>query len=135
MQTILLYLPRLFEVFRFIKRSRERKALEKQAERDHMVDLMDTMLARVERIVEHQATSSQAQAAATAKLAEPLAEWLQLLKQSNDNTAHLTTATVRSSDEVTIEEERERQRLIAKGFPLDKTDAEKLQWLIDNEEL
>ncbi len=142
MTTFLLWLSRFAEAFRFIKKFRaylEAREAARRAERreaqEHVLDLVDTMLSRVEKISELHRDQGVAQAKASEKLAGAIAVWLEMFKQANEGTDHLTTATVRSEDEFSAERDRERERLIKKGYPLNQPRNIQLQWLLENDEL
>jgi DNA-binding protein H-NS len=132
--TMRLVLAELCEPLRYFKHRRERIAAEKQAEREHMLEILDTLLERVEKLVEHQKDAGVAQAAAVSRMAEAFGTWLEMFQQSAQDQAHLGSVTVRAEDEYEAELERERERLIKKGFPINRPETEQLQWLLDNDD-
>jgi hypothetical protein len=134
-ERLLEFLQKLVEPLRFIKRARERRRQEKETEREFMVDLVDTVLARVEKIAEHQKDQGIAQSQSAQKLAEAIGTWLDMFKHANEAYANVASATVRPEDEFEAENQREQERLKAKGFPVDAPDAQKLAWLLENDEL
>jgi Holliday junction resolvasome RuvABC DNA-binding subunit len=129
------FLAELFEPFRFLKHARERRLLERQEEREHQLELIDTMLQRVEKVIEHQKDAAIATAQANSKLAEGIVTWLEMFKNSAEAQANLGTATVRSEDEYSDEQKRELERLIKLGYPVNEPRPVQLQWLLENDEL
>jgi hypothetical protein len=135
LDTLYAFLAQVFEPFRFLKHARERRLQEKQEAHENLVDLIDTMMGRVERIIEHQKEAQIAAAHSNGKLAEGIVLWLEMFKTSAEAQANLGTATVRSEDEASEERSRELEALKKKGFPVNGSNAEKLQWILENEEL
>lgn len=132
---ILAYLAEIFEPLRYFKHKRERLAAERQAEREHQLEIIDTMLARVEQIIAHQKDAQIAQAHSNGKLAEGIVTWLEMFKSSAEAQANLGTATVRSEDEAADEDRRELERLKKLGYPVNEPRHVQLQWLVEHDEL
>lgn len=118
----------------FAKKRRERLAKEKQEEREFMLDLIDTALEKVVKLAEVQRDQSVAQSQSTAELAQVFKSWLEMFKQQSDDPNMLTSETVRPADEYEAEQQRIKEDLIAKGFPVNASAAEQLAWLVDNPE-
>lgn len=130
-----LFLLELFEPLRFFKHRRERLRQERDEEREFQLEMLSTILGKVEQIVEHHKEQGVAQAQASERLAQAIGIWLEMFKNANASSEHLSSETVRPGDEREAELQRERERLIKKGLPINGSQAEQLAWLIDNDEL
>lgn len=103
-----------------------RKLAEKRESHDQMMELLNSVLARAAEQGKQQtdaivalANSSQAQSAA-------LAKWFDLFQA---NMGEGATHTVRPEDESDAADQRELDKLEAKGYPVRGTVDEQMAWL------
>lgn len=82
---------------------------------------------------EKQAEVMQAMSQANIAQSSALQTWFEMFKQGADAQQH--SMTVRSSDEYRDAQNRDRERLVALGYPIDKSPEEQLAWLIEQGDL
>ena len=123
------YLSAFIELFRFLRRRRERLAAEKAAEREHTLELVDRVLKSAEVQAELFAKTQIAQAEANTRQAEALGKWFEMFKVNNE-AAQQTTSSVRPEDEHDEWQQREIKRLVEAGYPVEGSPEEQLAYLI-----
>jgi DNA-binding protein H-NS len=118
----------LMDLFRFIRNARERRRQEEAALREHTLELLDTVLSKVQAQNETTAAAMVEMAKASKAHAEALNTWFEMFKANNEM-AHVGSVTVRGEDLWEEERAREHARLLAAGYPVNSSAAEQLAWL------
>lgn len=94
-------------------------ALAQAAQHEHTLEMVETIMERMEGISKANAEASAEQARAFSKNAEALQTWFQMFK---DNQGPGGGSIVRPEDEAEAEEQRELARLKNAGYPVDSQD-------------
>jgi DNA-binding protein H-NS len=123
----------LIEPFRFIKHARERRLKEVAELREHMVDMLDTVLGRLEATEQHRSLALIESAKAQQAQATALQTWFEMFKHDSMNNSPGTT--VRPADEYDAEQQRMQEKLIELGYPVEKSPAEQMAWLLSHDHL
>lgn len=127
------WLTQLVQFFRFIKNARDRRAAEKVAEREHLIELLDTLFSRLEQLERTRSDAMIAASQAQQAQAEALKVWFEMFKFDSQDRS--TAPTVRPADEYDAEQERTREKLISLGYPVDSSPAEQMAWLLAHDHL
>lgn len=99
--------------------------------RAHTLELVDTVLARVEAAEKLRSAAQIESAKALQAQSDALRTWLEMFKVDSQDRS--PGVTVRPSDEADAEEERYKQKLRELGYPVDGTPHEQMAFLLAHE--
>jgi hypothetical protein len=104
-------------------------ALAQAAQHEHTLEMVETIMLRMEGISKANAEASAEQARAFTKNAEALQTWFEMFK---DNQGPGSGSIVRPEDEADAEEQRELARFKAAGYPTETQDPATVATFLSN---
>lgn len=120
-------LATLLEPLRFFKHAQERRLNAERELREHTLEILESVMSRMEKKSEADAQVLVENAKASQALGMAINTWFEMFKVNMDHT--MTTSTVRPQDEWDDARKREFDRLKAEGWPVDEDPAKQLAFL------
>lgn len=104
-------------------------AIAQAAQHEHTLEMVETIMGRMESIFKANSEASAEQARAFTKNAEALQTWFEMFK---DNQGPGAVSIVRPEDEAADEERRELARLKEAGYPVESQDPATVATFLSN---